>query len=336
MIRRENHHEHCMKLSDRQDFDNFDTNLEEYEIHKCKNVVFGETYLKASVKAACEAGRKPHTHRYPLKYGETPLKRTIYKWPLHYNNKIHGMHRKKSYHLKYFVLYIHEDGPMHVIETSKKLSKDCSLKKKVIPPSAYDSNIIGAQESLNYDDKKIYDCRGQIFTDKYIQEVFLAVKSETSGSNDPSLRKDEYTLLENIGEENASDLVWIWYLRVREADFRSMFGPPFFLAFANLKGSSSIEKYVLAVDKNYQTFNVYYFENRKYIACNSGYKQVTSISEYSPDSPEFSVECPDCGKCRYHIKWKCENNLADQKRQKIQHLDSDNNWESGFDIPGWF
>lgn len=59
MIRRENNHEDCIKFLDRKEFDNFGMKLEEYEIHKCDRAVFGETYLKASIKVACEASLNP-------------------------------------------------------------------------------------------------------------------------------------------------------------------------------------------------------------------------------------------------------------------------------------
>ncbi|EPQ63088.1 BgtAc-30687, partial [Blumeria graminis f. sp. tritici] len=325
-----------MKLSDRQDFDNFATNLKEYQIHKCDNVAFGENYLKDSVTAACEAGLNPHRQRYPLVHAKTQSKSTIYKWPLHYHDIIHGSLRRKHFHLKYFVLYTHENGPMRVIEIFRKLTKECSLDKKIIPPGTYDFDTIGAQESTIYDDKKSYDCSGQIFTDKYIQEILSTLKSEIIGSSNPSFRRDKYPVLEDIGQENALGVVWTWQLRIQETDSISIFGPPLFFAFANLKVSESNERYILAIDKNFQTFNVYYVRDRKYTVCEPKYQQVTSIPEYSPYNPEFNIECPDCGQCRYSTEWRCENNLANQKRRKIQQLDSDNNCDSGFEIPSWF
>ncbi|VDB86315.1 BgtAc-30459 [Blumeria graminis f. sp. tritici] len=255
VIRRENNHEDCIKFLDRKEFDNFGMKLEEYEIHKCDRAVFGETYLKASIKVACEASLNPRSNRYPLVHAESPSKIITYRWPLRQNDKIHESHRGSDYHFRYFVLYTHEGGPVRVIENGRISWQTCPSEKKIIPPSTYESNIIGALEGIVYEDKKSYECSGQVFTDKYIQEVFSKIKTELQDwSNNPT-RRDKYPQLKHIGQENAVDMVWMWYLRIREADFMK-----------------SNERYVLAVDRNLESFNVFYVEDRKYTVCVTRYK----------------------------------------------------------------
>lgn len=89
-MRREGNHEHCTKLVDRKDIDNYSTNHEEYDIYRCERVAFKQNYIQASIKAALKTGLNLHTLRYPRVYEITPQKENIYIWPLHYNDEVHG------------------------------------------------------------------------------------------------------------------------------------------------------------------------------------------------------------------------------------------------------
>lgn len=120
---------------------------------------------------------------------------------------------------------------MRVINQWKGSRQDCSRETTLIESSAYDSNIIGAQELTIHDNKKSYDCSGQIFRDKYIQEIYSKIKSELADWSLNNSRRDTYPKLVDIGLGNNIGMVWIWVLRIEEADSLSKSKLPFFLAF---------------------------------------------------------------------------------------------------------
>ncbi|CAD6502279.1 BgTH12-02517 [Blumeria graminis f. sp. triticale] len=303
VIRGETGHRSCIELSNQIDTNMISPDRKEYKGYKCQRMIFGESYVQASLLAAREVNiSKSQEKGYPIKISRPGVEKCMYEWPLFQNNLIYRSCCIIKRRSKHFIWFEDESDQVRVIETVESSWAVCPLITKTIVSRTEHFNSITARERVDHDNKKSYDCSGRIFTDYYIQEVYSTLKNLISSGRHPKFKKSNYPQLVNIAKIDATNKVWTWRLRIPEADFQN----------SEIKIS-----YMLIMSQEYQIHGVYRVNKEAFIQCKAKYEPTISQAKDTFLNMDLNKGYPSCERCKDVTGCSCEVNWQDPKRQKI-------------------
>ncbi|CAD6502252.1 BgTH12-02491 [Blumeria graminis f. sp. triticale] len=301
IIRGKTSHSSCIELSDSIDTNVISPGSNIYRGYKCQTMMFRETYVQASLKQAKKTKlKRSRLKKYPVKVSRPGEDGDAYEWPLFPNNIIYKSYGILNRHLKYFASYSDVGHDVQVYEKSKYAKRECPLMTKTIVSGTRHSNSISPHERVVHDEKKSYDCSGQIFTDYYIQEVNTMMRNVISGRYYSEFKNYYYRSV-NILKIDAINKVWAWNLRVPETEFQN---------------SGAIISYILAMNQAYQMVGIYQVMKGEYAQCSTKYESTGSSTNSMVSDLDLNQVYSPCKRCKDDTGCSCEENWHDPKRQK--------------------
>ena len=305
VMRRESNYEHCIELSGKRKANNISSDLKEFRGYRCMGTIFTEAYVRSSTKASWQVIlESPNVQRYPFRFSSPNAGQDLHEWPLFKNNEIYAANIRHKRRLLYFVWHKNKGEPIQVIYRSKKLSYTCKFITMNIVPRAHIFDSIGAHKLIVNENKKSYDCHGQIFMDYYIKEIQFTIRNIQADGDYNKFKKNKYPRLMKINQIQSEKIVWTWHLRSSEAGFQM---------------SNIPTRYFLIMSHEYEIIGVYYMKNTSYTKCDE--KSVQTISEANNvvSSLDLNNDHPCCELCKDPTGCSCEDNWHNPKRQKISH-----------------
>ncbi|CAD6502239.1 BgTH12-02478 [Blumeria graminis f. sp. triticale] len=303
IVRGKTSHRSCIELSDHVNINAISPVSNIYRGYQCRNMIFEIPYVQASLTVAREKNlKKKKPNIYPIKISQPGVDGDKYEWPLCRKNNIYGPNYRSKHGHKYYVSYSDRSDAIQVIDKSNPIWRVCPLIARTIVSGNHKSDSISALEHVVHDNKKSYDCGGQIFTDYYVQEVYTTMMKAISGRQLSDLNKHYHHRFVKVAQVDATNKIWIWHLRITETDFQY---------------SEAKTGYILAMSQKYQLIGVYKVRKGVYVQCNKKHDSTGYSTKGTVFDVDLNEDYAHCERCKDDTGCGCEETLHDPKRRKI-------------------